>query len=998
MITPRLINFSTRKPLKIIIFFAMALLLCLITLFKIPVEMMPKTDSKTISITTRVRGGLPADQTENMITVPLEKEFSTIAGISSITSVSKDSESTIIIYFRENTDMNTAFIEINQLYEKTRHILPKETMPPAIAMYNQHDAPIYIVSLHSETKSTEEIRSLAEKNIKPDFLRLHGVANVEIAGGRSKKIIIDLSEKKLIKRGLSIFDITANIKKNNQALLTGKINTSDHSFSVRTDASYKNIAEIENLIVATSRQKDIVRLKDIADISYGYTDAVDIARINGRSSVCLYIQKQSDANTINVCRQIASTTKKLAEQYTSIVSFKTVSDKSKFIKKSLNALTVALLTGIMLAFIIVFCFLQNPYSSLFVCLSIPLSLSFSVAALYFTNFTLNIISISGLALGTGMLVDCAIVVTENIARKAEGIKNYKTAVSRAVRELTVPLTASTASTVIVFIPMLLADENTRNLYAPLASSVTFSLGFSLIISLILLPALSAKYNNKTTSTNVKNSFGKIFLSPYIKTLIKSYKKQKLIFTGLTILSLLSVLFVWNAPKDISPFGKDNKFTVFVELKSGARLDIADQAVKEVETILNTIPEIEKTIVRIERWSGKIYVTLKDNIKDSKQAIMQRCEKLLYHVGAAQKAFIYLSQAKDSADDELVLNIYGHNYPAMLKAAGMIHDTLKQDTDFFNFKYRYKPGRPEKIIKITPEKALLAGFTNREIAEKLHAKIRGLIASEIFEEGKENEIIVRVNSNDRLTIKQITNLNLINSNGQRIPLKSIATIEDSTSPSQIWHLNQKRMIQVSFSMRSYTLENAAILTKKYLSNTTLPEKSFYQFDTSYQNLKKSYTNLKLALMAMLVFVYMILASVFENYTSPLKIMLSLIFALPGIAISLIFTNLTFSLGSLTGCMILGGICINNAIIMADSFNNIHKKYKSNVNAAINAAGQRLRPIILTTTTTIAGLLPLVFQTANSSTTYRDMSITVILGLTCSTMMILLVFPQMLSTKK
>lgn len=998
MKSTNLINLAATKPLKIIIFFAALFILATVALFKIPIELMPNIDSNTISVTTRIKGGMPADQTEQIITIPLEQEFSVLSGVKNIHSVSKDSESTIIINFTPNTNTDTAVLEINQIYEKIKPTLPKEIKAPTIAKYNQYDAPLFIVSLYSDNKTAQDLRDLTEKQIKQRFLKIKGIANVEIAGGREKKIVISLSEKKLIKRGLSIDDITRSINTNNSNILAGNLNKNKTSFSVRTDALYKNLDEISDLIISAENQTDIIKLKDVAEIKYDYAEAVDIARINGKESVCIYLQKQSDANTLSVCTKARKAFKEIKALYASDLKMEIVSDKSEFIKKSLSSLLGSLFTGIFLAFFIILLFLKDKRTTAIVCLSIPLSLVFSIAALYFFGHTLNINSISGLALGVGMLVDSAIVISENIFKNFSQTRDFKKAIIKGTRQLVMPLIASTATTIIVFIPMLAANAQTKQLYAPMALAVTFSLLFSLAISLLLIPALTKKYGHQTACTK-ETSKNQIKLKrTYKHLLIKTGRKQKTFAYVLLGLFLLSIIFIYKTPKNISPYAKENRFTVFVELKSGARLDIADKAVKEAESILKSVPEIKQTIVRIEQWSGKIYVTLKDNISSDTKEIMKKCESLLKDTGKKQNAFIYLSSSQENNTDELTLNIYGYDYPTMLKCANLIHSTIEKDKNFFNFKYRYKPGRPEKVIEVNTQKALLAGFTTKDIADKLHAKIRGVIASEIFEQGKENEIIVRIKETDRYTMDDIINLHLVNNDNKRIPLKNISKIKTNFPPSQIWHLNKKRLIQIQFSYSGHTLTQAAKQVSSYVDKINLPKKCFYEFDTNYLELKKSYNGLKLALLFMILFVYMVLASVFEDYSEPLKIMLTLPFAVLGIAVSVMFTKMQFSLGSLSGVMILGGICVNNAIIMTDCFNQFKKKYKNTITAAIYAACDRLRPITMTTLTTIIGLVPLMFKTAKSTALYKDMATTVVFGLSFSTVIILFVFPYILAFKK
>lgn len=992
-----IVNFCVNKPFKLMIFFLTLTILSSLAIFKIPVQLMPNIKPSTVSIKTNVRGGMPANQVERIITIPLEKELSAISGIKDIHSASKNSESLIILNFNRKTDINTKILEVNQIYEKIKPDLPREIDTPIIAKYNQYDTPIYIISIHSKTKTQEELRQIAETSLKQKFMRLQGVANLEIAGGRERHILIALSEKKLQHMQLSVNDIIRNISRNNANIVTGKIKNKNNAFALRTNSLYTDLSEIENIVVHSAEHKDIVTLKDIATVKYDYKEQIDLSRINGKKNVSLYLQKQSDANTLKVCYLINKTVQSVREEYKDQFAIETVSNKALFITKSLKELLFALSIGIILAFLIIFYFLRNKKLTLIVCLSLPLSLVFSIAALYLWGFSLNINSITGLCLGVGMLIDSAIVVSENIFKEAKNTKDFKQAIINATSAMFTPLTASTLSTIIVFVPLIMADPRTKALYAPLALAVVFSLMFSLLISLFLLPALISRFVEQKNEQ--KKTTKNIFLKKLHKQiLLKILKKPKQIITCLVALFCLGVLFLYMIPKDIAAAENENKFTVFAELKSGAKLEVANKTVTEIENILKGVKEIKKTIVRIERWSGKIYVTLHDNLKVSTKTIMKRCDQLLKNAGTKQHAFVYLSQSENSSADEITLNIYGFKYPDMLKAAGTINETLKQRGNFFNFKYRYKPGRPEKKIIINRIKAAKAGFTVKDIADILHAKLKGLIATEIFEEGKEQEVIVRLSETDRYDLDDILNVQINNPNGENIPLKTLMTLQDGKSPSQIWHLNKKRLIQLQFATDITSTEEAVKKVKKLLQSINLPKGCFYEFGHDYIELKKSYNALKTAVVIMLLLIYMLLASVFENYTEPLKIMLTLPFAVLGIAIAVLFTGMHFSLGSLNGVIILGGICVNNAIIMTDCFNEFKRKFKSSIKASIYTAHKRLRPIMMTTLTTILGLLPLSFNTNTSAAIYRDMAITVIMGLTFSTLIILFVFPLILGYKR
>ncbi len=984
-------TFSVRRPISTMMFFIALLMWGIISFTQIPVELLPNTSFNHISVLMNIRGGMPPQEVEKLITIPMEEAFATIPRLKSLQSTSKEGRATVILSFPTGTDMDIVSLDVSEKYDQIKNDLPREVERPVIAKYEQNDVPILILALSSKTLSVEDLREQADNLVKPTLQRVKGIANVEVSGGREKKIVIDVNESLLLSRRLTLDQMTRAISKNNLNLLSGDVEVNEKKILLRTEALYQNLDEVKNTVVFS--QDTRITIGDVADVSYQYIDQSTLSRINGHPVVSLYLQKESEANTVSVAGEVLKNVNTLKHQLPSGIEWEIVSNQATFIVEALDQVKSALLEGGFFAVLVLFFFLRSILSTLIISLAIPISVLITLGLMHFYNISMNIMSLSGLALGIGMLMDNSIVVMENISRKMEQGFPKDQACIEGTQGVFLSLIASTFATLIVFLPIVFVNPQTRILYGGLALTVTFSLLASLLIAVSLVPSLfargSAIYKGK------KHSLFSRFLRDYKKMLFFALKNRYPILAAVISLLLISLLYLSFIEKDISENADEGKFTVFVELKSGAKLEKSDTVVKQVEKILESIPEIENQSSKIEGWSSKVYVSLKPIRVRTTTQILEDVRQKIEGLGEKEQAFVYTSSGKSAGATEVTIDLYGYQYPTLLDLSSQISNVMKELGGFFDFKLRYKPGRPEMVFRVKKERASLFGFSTKQIADAVHAKIRGLQATKIFQQGKEVETIIRLQEDNRKTLKEVMQLELVSpETGEKIPLSEIVDFKEGLAPSEIWHVDKARMIQVSASTTKYTLARAIELLGPKLRALKLPEDYRIEFGNDYQEMKQTYQNLQWAVILMLFLVYMLLASLFESYIQPLLIMIAVPLALIGVSLAIFFSIQKITLGVLIGVIMLGGIVVNNSIVLLDQWNHLKAEGHEALRAIILAAQSRLRPILMTTSCTVLGLTPLALSSSSSSNLWSPLALTVIGGLLSSTFLTLFVIPMMI----
>jgi len=1038
-------QFAISRPITILMVVSALILIGAVSIFYLPVELMPNISFDEISIIVRIRGGIPPSEVEEKVTKPIEEAVGDVSRLEEMLSISKEGESTIILGFKPGTNMNFAAMEVREKFAKVKNDLPPEIEKPVIANYKYSDYPIMILSLTSKRYSPEYIRRLVDERIEERIKRVGGVANVDVGGGRERKILVEVDQRRLAAHSLSLSRIVAVLKLNNLNLLAGDFEKEKEKYLLRTIGEFETVSEIKNIGVSTSPEGSIIRLKDVADVKDSYLEPTSFARLNVRPVVSIFIQKESTANTIRVIDKI---NRELEYVKTDIldkhIKMATTFNQAEFIRSSINRVKIALLQGAILATLILLLFLTNLKSSwympifilmisvlfvppiflyiilfsiivsllllrnlrfiLIISLAIPISVMATFVLMYLVSgpvdITLNIMTLAGLALGIGMLVDNGIVVLENITRHRQTITEPGKAAIIGSREVTMPILAGTLTTVVAFLPVIFVNVQMRILYGPFALTVIFSLLASLAVAVSVVPLLSSK----TQSMSRTPKWIATFTRTYKKALFKALKNRYKILLIVLGLFFAAVALFMRLDREFLGTAQQSDFTIFVRMPTGARLEMSDVASKKVEEILRAIPEVKSFSSHVEPWISKVYVKLvpsterKKTTKELIEIIRRQTDKVkvFYPLSdrVAEPPFIYFEEPQEVGTKEVFLEVFGYDYKILRELAIAMSQRMNEIKGLTDVKIRMREGQPEAWLIVDKQKAALFGLDTNEIAQTIHGQMRGWRATYYHTEGKEVETIARLDEKYRRTFKDLRYLVLNTPEGEDIFLKDTLKedIKFPLGPSEIWRKNRSRMIQLSASIGAISLGKAVKQIKQAISDIEFPEDYFYRFGGNYPELIKSQKQYPIIIFLMIALVYMVLAGFFESYTQPLILMFSIPLIIIGVATCMLIARVAVSLVVIFGLVILGGVVVNNAIILVDRANHLRKKGLKAARSIIGASEQRLRPILMTTSTTVIGLLPLALDRSESANLWSPLALTVVSGLLSSTILTLFVVPS------
>jgi HAE1 family hydrophobic/amphiphilic exporter-1 len=1111
-------------------------------LMQLPVELMPNVAYGNVTVFIDVRGGMPPPEVERLVTKPVEEAMGSVAHLRNLFSSSKKDRAVVTLEFVPGTNMDLAALEVREKFLRVKHRLPKEIEKPIIARYEESDAPIVIAALTSDRLSPEELRRYVDEDVKDRVLRVDGVANVEVGGGRERKIVVDVDRGKLAAVGLPIKRAVSILEQNNMNLRAGQVdNDPTLVLGVRAVGAFRTLHDIQNMTLTVDKNGGRVRLKDIAEVKDSFLENESFSRLDAKSAVTLYIQKESMANTVRVAEQVGRVLDSFRTRLPKDVEMVIISDQRRAILSSIAAVRITLIYGVALVVLILPLFLAKSMGSralawgflgvlavtmgvsflfrfplartegvaalvgsimlvmaLFrsdlrsaavVAFSIPVSVCVTLALMYMEGITINVMSLSGIVLGIGLLVDNAVVVMENFDRlvSENPTAPRKEIMAQAAREMEGPMVGGTLTTVVVFLPFSLLAKQTQLLFAGISFTVTASLFASLFVALTLVPALGARiapyqhvdtrldqwalaqwtviqkivahikdwtkslitrflslfprppagegresvvlavvlslltilslatilgvkeksWTSALTGANaglaaVLVVFGIGKLKKYRPHLEKALRHPRWVLGAASIVFLAGLLtFVKVLPKDLMASSEQNEFVVFVELDTGVRLDISNDIVQEVERTIRDFPPIKHAIKnvssKVEGWSSKVYVTLKDrtergeSTQDIINSLRPEVDKILEKYEKEYKAFCYFSEPRSGK--EIFVELFGRDYDTMAKLALEVAGRMGKLPGLSDVKIRYRPGRPQISVLIDPVRSSLFGLDTQEIAESLHAQMRGLRATTFYEKSEEVETVVRLEPSQRETLDQLKILLLSLPSGEQIPLAHVARIEGDLSPSEIWHRNRARMIQVSANLGGTSLESAAKMVKKTLTQVSFPAEYYADIGGQYEDLVQADKDFWKAMALTLFLVFLVMACQFESYLQPFIIMATVPLSLIGAVAALGISGATVTLGVSVGLLMLGGIEVNKGIMLIDRI-HLLKIATPNVpltQLVVEAAHQRIRPIFMTTATTVLGLIPMALDRSESAVLWSPLAITVVGGLISSTVLTLFVIP-------
>ena len=1010
-------NFSVNRPVTILMLFIGLILIGLISYQNLGLDLLPDLSFPMSAIIVSYSGVAP-QEIENMITIPLEEAVGTIQGVKKISSYSREGSSVVLMEFNWGTNMDVSALNIREKIDQVKGFLPNDAGDPIVIKFDPSLMPILILGVDSEEKDLQKLQEYAEDIIKPRLERMEEVASVTINGGLDREILVSIDSDKLRSNQLSFNQVSAALAGENVNLPAGTLKEGTINFLIRTLGRFESIQDIKEILISNIRGKKIY-LGDIAQVKDTFKERNSITYVNGKPGIMVSLQKESGKNTVTVAKRVFKELENIKKLLPDDISITPVFDSSDFIKKTISQVGWVALYGAIIAVFVLFFFLGNFSSTLIISFAIPISLIFTFTLLYFSNLTLNMMTLGGLALGIGMMVDNSIVVLENIFRYRELGTNIKESACLGASEVGTAISASTFTTIAVFLPILYVQGIASELFRPMGFTITFSLLTSLLVALTLVPMLSSKILHLKVRENSSSVFkenlsqnslrkgGRIFnfvREEYSRLISWSLRHRGIVFILAVIIFVGSIMLIPFVGTEFMPSSDQGQFNINITLPTGTNLETTRKIVGEVEKIVSKIPEIKSMLTTAGEGSGgmgfssqggnsgTIMVNLVDQNKRDR-SMAQVINQLREKIGTYPDAQIKFSEQSMSfsSGSDLEVKISGDSLDELENIANRILVSIAEVEGVYDLESSVEDVRPELHVNIDREKANLYGLNTVQIASTVHDALLGRVASIYQEKGEQIDIRIRLEEEDRNSIEEVENLLISSSVGLQIPLKEIAEVTVGSGPKGIDRENQQRIVNVSGSISGRVLGKVIQDAQQKLEKLTLPEDYRYEFVGQNREMQESFLQLAMALILSIILVYMIIAAQFESLLMPLAVMFSVPFSLIGVVLALLLTDKSLNVLSYIGIIMLVGIVVNNSIVLIDYINQLRQKGMERKEAIILGGKTRLRPILMTMFTTVLALVPMALGIGEGAELRAPMAITIIGGLSSSTFLSLIIVP-------
>ncbi len=1007
----KLTEIAIRRPVLTFMVALAFILFGIIGVMRMAIDLFPKVELPVAVVLTVYPGAGP-EEVEQEVTKELEKQISTISGVKEINSRSLENFSVITVTFEWGTDLDAATNDLRDKIDLIMGSLPKEVNKPYILKFDPSMIPVMNLVLTGEVD--ERVLTEISEDLEKRLQRVDGVGVVMRIGGvkNQAKLLLDL--KALYQSGITLDNLLMVLKAQNLNFPVGYFNYENEKYLLRVIGRFQDLKEIENLIVGYKNNQPIF-LKDICEVKWEKEEKENYVRYKGKECIFFAIQKRPQANTVRVANLLRKEVEKIKSELPENVNFAIFYDTSELIKRSINNLVNNLLLGAILAVIILFIFLRRLRATIYVAFAIPLSLFFALFFMYLFGFTINILSISGLAIAVGMLVDNSIVVFESIFRHHEMGFEPIPAAQKGAKVVGTAITASTLTTIAVFLPLLFITGILSVFFKELSLTVTFALLSSLVVALTLIPLLTSRFfkweekEERGFKKMLKIGYEK-FEDFYMKIINYALNHRKLVVIGVVSLFLLSLLLLFFIGFEFFPEQRIRRMEVHAEMPVGSNLYLTNKAISELEkyimekygndleginTQIGAAASIYQVIMRETKANNAtIYLVFKKEkkgkIKLVEKDIRRKAKeipglKVRIASTAGYTAFAGLGGTN------LNIEIYGEDLEEARRLTNKIINALETIPYLVDLKGSLEEAEPEIQFVIDRNKAMMYGLTPYQIGFALRTKFVGEIATQYRIGGKEYDIILKLKREDIDNIKNIENI-FVNSQFGQVLLKDIAEIKMGKAPTVIEHKNTQRVATITANVVGQSLGKVAMKAKNIIDKIEKPAGFNVKVSGAYEEMVKSYRDLAFAVIIAIILVYMVMAAQFESFLYPFIIMFTIPLAIIGIIFILLITHTTFSLISGIGLLVLVGIVVNNGIVYVDYVNQLRREEKLELKeAVIKGCRIRMRPILMTALTTIFGLLPLALRIGEGSELWSPLGISVIGGLTFSTFLTLVFIP-------
>jgi HAE1 family hydrophobic/amphiphilic exporter-1 len=1009
-----------RRPVLTAVIFLIIVTLGLVSLSRLSIDLMPEVTFPTISVVTSY-GNVGPQEMEELVTRPIEEALAAVQGVEEITSTSAEGMSMVRVAFDWGTDLDVAANDIRDRIDRVLGRLPEDIERPMIRKFDLSAFPILIMGV-SSSMNPLDLRQMVEDQVKYRLERVPGVAAVDVWGGLMREIHVDLKAAQLKALGISTDNVLSALSNENRNIPAGLFEKGNTEVLVRTQGEFRSLEEIENTVIAV-REGTPIQIRDVADVVDSWEEVRQTVRIDGQPGVRISVNKQSGANTVTVARAVNAELRSINRDLPQI-RLVTLIDTSKYIEQSINNVGTALVLGGILAIIVLFFFLRNISSTAIIATAIPISVIATFSLMYFGGFTLNIMTFGGLALGIGMLLDSAIVVLENIYRHREHGETPKASALVGTGEVSSAIVASVLTTIVVFLPVVFMRGIAGTMYQQLAYVVSFSLVCSLIVALTLIPMLASRFLRYRPAGEAmgKRGFQRVYAasertfraveSRYAVLLGWALGHKKTVVSVAGLLFVVSVILIRFIGVELIPAADAGEVRVDLEMAVGTRMEIMDQATRVVEDVVRReVPEMESLIARSGgggyRSSGshtaEVRVTLVPRDKRSRSSeqvandlrrSLQGIPGVTVRTRAGQGLFIL--RLGSTSSDNVSVEVRGYDLRTAQQLAARVNEVIQSVPGITDTRISREEGSPEEVIRIDRQKAADLGLSVSRIGEALETAVGGTYASYFRDSGKQYRILVRLSEEDRRELDDLLDLTVLNNRGESVILRNVVDTVPLEGPVRIERKDQERIITVSANFTGRDMGSVISDIRNRLKSVPIPKDFAILFGGDYEEQQKAFRELMLGLVLAILLIYLVMAGQFESLRDPFVVLFSIPMAITGIVTIMILTGTIFSMQAFIGCIMLAGIVVNNAILLVDYTNRLRRERGMALTEAVQAAGaRRLRPILMTASTTVLGLLPLSLGLGEGGEAQAPLARVVIGGLISSTLITLVLIPVVYS---
>lgn len=1016
----KLANFSVHRPVTIFMIMVALVIVGSIAVPLLPVDLYPNLEIPSATVSVSWNGASPT-QVEQQITKPIENAMATVAGVTSISSNSRTGSGNVTLQFNYGTDIDQATLTMRDKLDRVRRSLPTDADAPVVSRVDPNSTPIMTLALYGKTDLVT-LRDLADNVVSPDVQRADGVASVGVTGGRVRQIQILVDPARLQQYNISFSALTSALGNDNSSTDAGLVNKGQQLVPLHIDGDFKSVADIGKVQVQIGRGQTIA-LSELGQIIDTYQDVTLEARKDGQSSVSLSVLKQSDGNTVSVSDNIQKSLQSIQSKLPEGVQIAVLNDSAKFIRDSLKTVVEHTLLGGVFSVIILLFFLRSIRATLIIGIVIPISIISTFSMMYFGHQTINTITLGGLALGLGSLVDFAVVVLESIFRKRHEGLSPDEAAKEGTAEVGTAVMASALAQIAVFLPTAFISGLVKQFFWPMALVVCFSHIAAWFAAVTLVPMLAAKMLRGKVDEELPEGrtlnpfilFGRAMnvVTRIYSGLLKWSLTHRWVIIAVTVIlfagSVYSVRFVGS---ELTPKTDQGQINLNINLPQGTDFEVTNQVAATLETRLKAVPEIDSVFTSVGSAGGGAFQSASTNtasiqirlksLSERKRSTDQIAEQIRgfttgfagAQIGVNIPAGVRLPGLGGGGNfggGDIQVNLSGPDLAILQKLGDVVEEEISSVEGTRNVQNTLDRSIPQFNLTIDRDAAAHYGVSLRDVMTALRTAYQGSVATQFKTASSQISVLVKYPNDFTNKLENFNNITINTSSGTVVPVSQIAKVEPGTGPAQIRRQDQNRVATVQASVFGASVGDVSAKVKEKIDAIQPPDGYQVTMGGQQTSQNESFKSLYLILILSVVLVYMVMASQFESLYGPFIIMFSLPPTFIGAILGLVLTGRTINMNSIIGMIMLIGIVVNNAIVLIDYTNQLRSRGLSLFDALMEAGKVRLRPILMTTATTVLAMLPLVIGFGEGAETQASMATVVAFGLTLSTLVTLVLVP-------